>query len=474
MNKRIIIILLSVLAAGVLMCSAVFAAGTIYINSSDGAYDGAISSLYAIGDNGVFSLGKEEAYALSYGGLQFLGEDASETGLLYHDGTIARRSTVAKVGIHYYYPPNRDNTLASLLLENTSGAGFEFGYYDSGRGFNPLSSTEIGSIRIELIDSCGVAVFNNATGEKIHEQDYTDYDIRFAIVPTSANGEDPLVLFNGNYYYGGFELAVIGGGRLTVINVVDIEKYVMGVCACEMDENWPLETLKAQAVAARTYAQKYIMNSVFYTKCGFDFTNDTYFQAYEGNGGVGDNIRTAVEKTANQYIIYENTYADTLYFSSDGGATEDNHNVNGNYNHPYLKGKEDPYDAFVEFMNPMASWTQRFTGYQLGQKLDIGTVVRVQPTFSEMGNVIKLEFVSTSGETKVLYYSNCRNALGLNSMRFNVRAMADGSFAFEGKGYGHHLGMSQYGAYSMAKYFDKTYKEILGFYYTGVGLGYGV
>ncbi len=472
MNKRIIIFLLSIISAHVLACGAVFPTGSIYINSPDGAYEGDIGALYAIGGEGTASLAVDLAYALTADGcVPVGGEDEGETGLLYHDGRIARKSTVIKVGLNYYYPPNRDSGLIEVNFENTYGGGFNFGYYDSGRGFNPLEKTDANRISLRLINKCGIGVYNTDTAELLYEIDYTDIDIKLAVVP---GGDTGLTLFNGNQYYGGFELAMLGGDKISVINVVDLEKYVMGVCACEMDEKWPLEALKAQAVAARTYAQKYIMNTVFHTNCGFDVTGDIFFQAYEGNTGVGENIVKAVEKTANQYIIYEGEYPDALYFSSDGGATESNYNVNGTYNHPYLKGKVDPYEEFVDFMNPMSSWTQSFSGEELGEKLGINRVVRVHPTFSDMGNVVKLEFVSVSGETRFLYLANCRIVLGLNSIRFDVRAMSDGSFVFEGKGFGHHLGMSQYGAYSMARYYEKTYKEILGFYYTGVGLGYGV
>ncbi len=474
MNKRLIIIFLTIILILALVCGGVFAAGIIYINSSEGAISEPISRLYAIGANGVSLLGKDEVYALTGDGLELIGrEEEADTGLLFQDGKIARKSTVIKVGLNYYYSYIQDSSLVEVCLENPDGLGFTFGYYDSGRGFNGRSSTDASSLVLRLVDQCGIAVYDRNSGEKVYELDYTDVDIKLAIRPVGAAGEGR-TLFSGNQYYGGFEFAVLGGNRISVINVVDLEKYVMGVCACEMDEKWPMEALKAQAVAARTYAQKYIMNTGYYNRCGFDVTADTYFQAYEGCTGVGDNITSAVEKTANQYIIYNGGYADTLYFSSDGGATEDNYNVNGTYSHPYLKGKVDPYEGFVDFMNPMSSWTQTFTGAQLGEKLGMDRIVRVHPYFSAMGNVVRLELVSISGESRVLYQANCRIALGLNSIRFNVRAMADGSFVFEGRGYGHHLGMSQYGAYSMARYYEKSYKEILGFYYTGVGLGYGV
>ncbi|MBR5490643.1 MAG: SpoIID/LytB domain-containing protein [Oscillospiraceae bacterium] len=456
----------------VFLCTAVFAAGIISINSPENTYSGNLSDLFAIGANGIASLGNNELYAITSNGTEAIGEDESETGLLFHNGEIKIKSTVIKVGLNYYYSYLQDSSLIEVRLENPEGLGFTFGYYDSGRGFNPKTTCEAQYLTLKVIEECGIAVYDSITGEKVYELDYTDKDIKLAIRPITENEEGGIKFKNG-LYRGGFEFAVLGGGRISVINVVDLESYVMGVCAAEMDADWPLETMKAQAVAARTYAQKHIMNTNYYTRCGFDVTGDTYFQAYEGNSKVNDNITLAVKSTANQYIIYNGSLADTLYCSSNGGASEDNYNVNGSYSHPYLKGKADPYDSFVDFMNPMANWSVSYTGTELGEMLGMSRITRVQTKSSANGNIIAIEFTSVTGESKTLYQANCRIALGLYSMHYTVKSATPGTFTFEGKGYGHHLGMSQYGAYSMARYFDKSYKEILGFYYTGVGLGYG-
>ena len=472
MNKRFILIFIAILLIFVFLYTAVLATGIISINSPENTYNGNLSDLFAIGANGVISLGKNELYAITSNGTEAIGEDESETGLLFHNGEIKIRSTVIKVGLNYYYSYLQDSSLSEVRLENPEGLGFTFGYYDSGRGFNPKASHDSPYLTLKVINECGIAIYNSITGEKIYELDYTDKDIKLAIRPITENKEGGTKFKNG-LYRGGFEFAVLGGGRISVINVVDLESYVMGVCAAEMDADWPLETMKAQAVAARTYAQKHIMNTNYHTRCGFDITGDTYFQAYEGNSKVNDNITLAVESTANQYVIYNGALADTLYCSSNGGASEDNYNVNGSYSHPYLKGKSDPYDSFVDFMNPMANWSVSYTGTELGEMLGMSRITRIQTKSSANGNIIAIEFISVTGESKTLYQANCRTALSLYSMHYTVKSTTPGTFTFEGKGYGHHLGMSQYGAYSMARYFDKSYKEILGFYYTGVGLGYG-
>ena len=295
-----------------------------------------------------------------------------------------------------------------------------------------------------------------------------------AIMPLSENGE-AVTWFAQNKYYGGFEYLVLGEGKITVINVVDIEKYVMGVCAMEMNESWPLEALKAQAVAARTYVQKNMQNTIYFTRCGFDVTNDTYCQAYRGCTNVGSSIREAVTVTENLYLCYSGGFVDALYSSSDGGATEDNFNVNGNNNHPYLKGVMDIYEASTDSLNFMSSWSVEYSARELSDKLKLSSeVIEISTSLSETGNVIKVEFTAADGSRKVIEKGSCRTALGLNSIRYSVEKDDNGNFVFNGRGWGHSLGMSQYGAYGMAKYYNKTYKDILGFYYTDVGLSYGI
>lgn len=481
MNKRLIIFLLTISVVLLLLGTTAIAADTIYINSESGSYDGPLSELYAIGKNGISILGTDEVVALTGSGLASVsstgtGEDEkddSASGLVCTDGEIAVKSNIVKVGLSYYYSANRNSGVAEARLENAVGEGYAFGYYDADRSFVELARTEQTQLSMRVTEGSGIGVYATGADELLYQLPYTDATNMLGILPLSE-GEDAITWYSGYKYYGGFEYSVLGGGKITVINVVDIEKYVMGVCGSEMSKSWPLEALKAQAVAARTYVQKSMMNTTYYTRCGFDVTNDTYCQAYSGASKLGDNIIEAVEATENQYITYNGNYIDALYFSSDGGATEDNYNVNGNNAHPYLKGVIDPYESMTDSINSMSSWSVVFTPDQLAEKLELNDVIDVKTTYSDMGNVVKIVFTSSNGESSSFTRGSCRTGLGLYSIRYTVSTDASGNFVFEGSGWGHNLGMSQFGAYSMAKYFDKTYKEILGFYYTGVGLSYGV
>ena len=466
MNKRLII-LLSIIIFLVIVSSGAYASGLL-------------SELFAIGSSGVAKLDSDEAYALTSMGLQKVTSAEWEdmgpgsSGLLYTDGKISVKSNTVKVGLNFYYAAGRDTGLEEARLENDVGTGFAFGYFDDDREFVELSRTGEPRLTLRIKSGNGIAVYATDTNQLLYDIGYTDSRTFLGVMPLCEDDEGAVTWFAKKKYYGGFEYAVLGGDKISVINVVDIEKYVMGVCASEMNESWPLEALKAQAVAARTYVQNSIMTTTYYTRCGFDVTNDTYCQAYSGCTYVGENIIKAVNSTKNQYITYEGEYINAMYFSSDGGATEDMLNVNGS-NTPYLRGIEDPYEAMTDSFNSMSTWQTVFTPTQLAEKLDLeGEITSITPSFSKMGNVIKIEFVSSSGQSVSLLRGSCRTGLGLNSIRYTVSIDGDGNFVFDGKGWGHHLGMSQYGAYSMARYYDKSYKDILGFYYYGVGLSDGV
>lgn len=477
MSKRLIILILAVVVALFVISEAALASDPVYINSAQYQFDGLFSELYAIGSEGVSLIGSNEVYALTGSGLALIGSEENYLGgggLVYEDGETEIQSNVVKVGLRYYYSENRDSTMASANLENAVGRGYAFGYYDEDRVFWEMSRTDEIQITMRPIGSTGIGVYITNTDILLYQTDYTDSQNMLAVHPLCEDDE-AVTWFRGNKYYGDFEYAVLGGAGITVINTLDIERYVMGVCANEMNDSWPLEALKAQAVAARTYVQKHVMSSVYYSLSGFDVTNDTYCQAYNGCTLVGENIREAVLSTANQYVTYKGELIDALYFSSDGGATEDNRNVNGNSAHPYLRGVYDPYEEKVSDINAYSSWTVQLTPAVLASKLGLRDVVEYTVVTSATGNVIELGFRSSNGQSVTLQRDNCRTSLGLFSLRYDVSVdERTGNFVFEGSGWGHNLGMSQYGAYSMAEYYYKTYKDILGFYYTGVGLSYGV
>ena len=117
---------------------------------------------------------------------------------------------------------------------------------------------------------------------------------------------------------------------------------------------------------------------------------------------------------------------------------------------------------------PLSRRRLRSRGYNLG------TISSVKAEYTDIGNMAKLTFTDVSGKSVTVTKTGCYSCLGLKSIHFTIEEKYPGVYRIEGGGWGHNVGMSQWGAYAMAKYFHKNYKEILGFYYTKVGLSFGI
>ena len=298
-------------------------------------------------------------------------------------------------------------------------------------------------------------------------------DLNLAVSPQSSY-EPAVTWFKGYRYHGDFEYVRRSGDKLTVINIVDIEDYVKGVIPYEMSGSWPIEALKAQALCARTYAASHFNANSYY---GFDVTNDTYSQVYRGLTGATSTSDAAVEQTAGIYILYAGEPISAMYCSSNGGATEDSENITGNAV-GYLRGKVDSFEAAAASINANSSWTDTLTRSQLAEKANtlgfsIASADSIEITYSDTGNVIGMKLTDSNGRSASFSgkacYEFCTSTLGLKSISFEISENGD-SVTFIGSGWGHSLGMSQFGAYAMAKTYGFTYDQIVNFYYTDITL----
>lgn len=298
-------------------------------------------------------------------------------------------------------------------------------------------------------------------------------DLNLAVSPQSSY-EPAVTWFKGYRYHGDFEYVRRSGDKLTVINIVDIEDYVKGVIPYEMSGSWPIEALKAQALCARTYAASHFNANSYY---GFDVTNDTYSQVYRGLTGATSTSDAAVEQTADIYILYAGEPISAMYCSSNGGATEDSENITGNAV-GYLRGKVDSFEAAAASINANSSWTDTLTHSQLAEKANtlgfsIASADSIEITYSDTGNVIGMKLTDSNGRSASFSgkacYEFCTSTLGLKSISFEISENGD-SVTFIGSGWGHSLGMSQFGAYAMAKTYGFTYDQIVNFYYTDITL----
>lgn len=270
-----------------------------------------------------------------------------------------------------------------------------------------------------------------------------------------------LMSYQGESYRGGMRL-IASDGRILVVNVLDLEEYLRGVVPAEMQASWPLEALKAQAVAARSYALTELAPAADYDICA-----TVECQNY---GGVGvENARSdqAIRETAGQVITYEGRIATAYYHADSGGMLASGSEVWGE-DLPYLPAQPDvprnsPYDSWRYRLEPaVMAASLRARGYDLGAVTGLRALA-----YSDSGRVTKAEIQGARGSA-VLVGPELTKLLrdwGLKSTRFTMTE----PLLAAGRGWGHGVGMSQYGALALAQA-GYGYQQILAFYYPSTAL----
>lgn len=333
---------------------------------------------------------------------------------------------------------------------------------------------------------------------------------RFNQLSIKPSRQTNYLMINSRPYLGSFDFTVEKSLYVRPVNIIPIEEYLKGVVPYEMPASWNLEALKAQAVAARTYAMNY-SNQVI---------DDTInFQVY-GGYSWHPNSTKAVDDTIGQVLQYNGRLISAVFSASNGGKTESNSNVWGSAQSPYLIIKEDPFDPKMpwnfslkkqqmdlsdkDLSRPDLWWNKtseadgaiaqnikswlKTNGYankdikivsvptlSLHKPTSGGRVSRgsitvhflVKDIVDSNGRLIpqKVEFVDCPA-------SRVRAMIGVRIMKsYYVTALKNtaDSLRVEGLGDGHGVGMSQYGAKIMGEA-GKKYREILDFYYPGTML----
>jgi stage II sporulation protein D len=217
-------------------------------------------------------------------------------------------------------------------------------------------------------------------------------------------------------YRGAVELRTEGSG-ITAINVLDIDTYVRGVVAGEMPSSWPLEALKAQAVAARTYALATRKTSGL-----FDQYPDTRSQVYRGVTGESVASDAAVSQTGGQILTYGGVPAVTYYFSTSGGHTENvEFSFVGSLSKPWLVGVPDPYDS----RSPYHRWTVDTSAASLDRALGAPGSYKGLKVLQRGASprVVRARVIGTAGST-VLTGPAIRARLGLRDSWFTFVRIA--------------------------------------------------
>ena len=250
-----------------------------------------------------------------------------------------------------------------------------------------------------------------------------------------------------------------------LITNIEIEEYVIGVVGAEMPASFNEETLKAQAIIARTYAVN-VLNK------GNILTDNSSTQNYKDNEELkklwGSNydkyynkIKKAVNDTKGIYLTYDGKIIDAVYHSTSNGQTEEAKYVWGT-SKPYLVSVDSPYDLTNKSFN-----YEKFLSYsEISKKLNME--IDENLSFEILSYTTSKRIDKIRINDKVFNGVELRNLLGLRSTDFELNLQDDG-IIFKTKGYGHGVGLSQYGANGMAEA-GSNYEEILLHYYKGVKL----
>jgi stage II sporulation protein D len=276
---------------------------------------------------------------------------------------------------------------------------------------------------------------------------------------------DKPVRFNGREYPAPLDIVRNGDG-LALVNELPLEEYLVGVLRAEAGEKWPLEMLRAQAIAARTYAAYH--RTIAGTK-PFHILASTAHQQYFGRVPAASPIWGAVRETAGQVLLWEGDLFPAFYHTESGGYTEDPRTVFAARNMPALKPVRCEFSAG----SPHYYWTLDVRLADLGEILkrhdvSVGTLTGIE--VSERTPSLRAATVTvhgTRGSARVRG-NDFRRMIGYDTFKSTLFAVAvDGQAArFSGRGYGHGVGMCQWGAKGMAEQ-GYTARQILDFFYPG-------
>jgi stage II sporulation protein D len=211
---------------------------------------------------------------------------------------------------------------------------------------------------------------------------------------------------NGGLYRGAMEIRSVSSHGVMAVNSLPIDDYVRGVVPGEMPASWAPEALRAQAVAARSYAL-----ATAKTGGTFDQYPDTRSQVYRGKTAETPRSNQAVTDTARQIVTYDGAPAVTYFFSTSGGTTENVENsFVGSSPKPWLKSVDDPYDT----ISPKHRWTLRFTAKSLGSRLGVaGNYQKIRVIQrGESPRIVRARVYGSRG-TKLLTGPQIRSRLGL-------------------------------------------------------------
>ncbi len=254
------------------------------------------------------------------------------------------------------------------------------------------------------------------------------------------------------------------GNKLLVVNTIELEQYIKGVLYHEISHRWPMEVTKAQAVAARTYALYQIKKNA---AADYDVTGDIYSQVYGGKSVERFRTSIAVDRTRHKILVYAGKILPAYFHSSCGGHTEDAKNI-WKHHLPPLAGVSCSFCLF----EPNFYWKRNFRSKDIQNKLNahgytIGAIAEIRALDRNVsGRINTLIIIDQAGKSLRIPGIKFREIVGPNTIRSNNYEIVMKGYYFDlmGKGWGHGVGLCQWGAHRMAQEHYR-YEEILSFYY---------
>ncbi len=269
------------------------------------------------------------------------------------------------------------------------------------------------------------------------------------------------LLVNGTHYLGKIDV-LRGKNSMYLINELYLEDYIKDVVSAEVGTNWDMEALKVQAVISRTYAlYKKKHNN---TNMNYDITSSVLSQVYKGSS-FDTRISYAVMSTEGEVLTYNGDLIEAFYHSTSGGRTEDPVEVFGK-SYPYLK----PVESNCE-LSPYWIWERRIPVEEIEKALNIKGISNIKIKSYTVTHRVRTVDVFYSEGVLNVESKDLRKMLGwsrLPSTNFTVNRDNE-NFVFDGKGYGHGVGLCQWSALEMAKE-GMTYEQILDYFYPGTKL----
>jgi stage II sporulation protein D len=296
------------------------------------------------------------------------------------------------------------------------------------------------------------------------------------------------VIIAGTKYRGAAEIVSDEKRGLTVINRLDLEAYLLGVVPAEIGPRPPEEfsAVKAQAVAARTYT---IASLGSRDSLGFDVFATVEDQAYGGVEVERAEIDRAIRETAGEILTFEGQAALALYHSTCGGRTATRYEVWGEPDLPYLRSVRDGENGSDDFcaISPRHRWQESWTAASMNGFVRAALAERLGVTPASVGRVRGIRVLSRTEHDRVdqleIEADGGRYVVRKNDIRWVLRPtearilrstdfvvrqgrVADAEIVVEGRGFGHGIGMCQWGAIGRARD-GQSYRQILAAYYQG-------